>query len=125
MGETQLHRLVALRLVASGLPGFLRCPCPALQELHAAFNTTMGSLYVNLQSKTLQQYDKAPYLRQLHLRLDFNGYIKRQNKRFLDVQRTVTTSYRQQRQQQEQEEREQGRRAKAQQGRQQGQQAAV
>ncbi|WIA33536.1 hypothetical protein OEZ86_006660 [Tetradesmus obliquus] len=98
---------------------------PQVQELHAAFNTTMGSLYVNLQSKTLQQYDKAPYLRQLHLRLDFNGYIKRQNKRFLDVQRTVTTSYRQQRQQQEQEELQQGRRAKAQQGRQQGQQAAV
>lgn len=76
----------------------------------------MSSLYVNLQSKTLQQYDKAPYLRQLYLRLDFNGYIRQQNMRMLQVHRTVATGYRQQLQQQE---KQQGRQEKQHPGRQQ------
>jgi hypothetical protein len=84
----------------------------------AAFDKTMSSLYVNLQSKTLQQYDKAPYLRQLYLRLDFNGYIRQQNMRMLQVHKSVPTGYRQQQLQQ-------GRQEKQHPGRQQGQQAAV
>lgn len=35
----------------------------------------MSALYVKLNSKSLQQFDKAPYLRQFYLRLDFNGYV--------------------------------------------------
>jgi hypothetical protein len=96
--------------------------CFSLQEVHAAFDKTMSSLYVNLQSKTLQQYDKAPYLRQLYLRLDFNGYIKQQNMRMLQVHKTVSTGYRQQLQQQE---KQQGRQERPPHSRQQGQQAAV
>ncbi|KAF8058112.1 GCP4 [Scenedesmus sp. PABB004] len=59
------------------------------REVHAAFDRTMSSLYVNLQSRTLQQYDKAPYLRQLYLRLDFNGYIRHQNMRILAVHKAL------------------------------------
>jgi hypothetical protein len=92
-----------------------------LQEVRADFIKTMSSLYVNLQSKTLQQYDKAPYLRQLYLRLDFNGYIRQQNMRMLQVHKSVPTGYRQQQQQQE----KQGRQDKLYPGRQQGQQAAL
>jgi hypothetical protein len=91
--------------------------------VHAAFDKTMSSLYVNLQSKTLQQYDKAPYLRQLYLRLDFNGYIRQQNMRMLQVHKSVPTGYRQQ--QLQQQEKQQGRQDKPYPGRQQGQQAAL
>ncbi|KAF6261046.1 gamma-tubulin complex component protein [Scenedesmus sp. NREL 46B-D3] len=75
-----------------------------------------GIDWQQVQSKTLQQYDKAPYLRQLYLRLDFNGYIRQQNMRMLQVHRTVATGYRQQLQQQE---KQQGRQEKQHPGRQQ------
>ena len=46
-----------------------------MQDVNHAFHTTAAKLYVFLQSKTLQQFDKAPYLRQFYLRLDFNGWV--------------------------------------------------
>lgn len=63
--------------------------CAPLQAVGASFERTLSSLYVNLQSKTLQQYDKAPHLRQLYLRLDFNGFIRRHNTQMV---RTVSSS---------------------------------
>jgi hypothetical protein len=58
---------------------------PLLQAIAASFNATVSALYVSLQSKTLQQYDQAPYLRQLCLRLDFNSYIDSRRMNFFSA----------------------------------------
>lgn len=55
--------------------------CVVLQDIKQAFDKTISSLYMSLQSKTLQQHDKAPHLRQLFMRLDFNEHITRERKR--------------------------------------------
>jgi hypothetical protein len=81
----------------------------ALQEVESAFKKTMSSLYINLQSKTLQQYDKAPYLRQLYLRLDFNGYVGERRMGMLAEFKSVPTDYRQQQQKQQQKQQQQQR----------------
>ncbi|KAI8466120.1 MAG: gamma tubulin interacting protein [Monoraphidium minutum] len=54
-----------------------------VQAISDAFSGVVSTLFVSLQSRSLQQYDKAPHLRQLYLRLDFNGYIGRRRMSFL------------------------------------------
>jgi hypothetical protein len=49
----------------------------AVRAVSDAFQATTAGLYVALQSRSLQQHDRAPHLRQLQLRLDFNGFIGR------------------------------------------------
>ncbi|GAX73958.1 hypothetical protein CEUSTIGMA_g1408.t1 [Chlamydomonas eustigma] len=39
------------------------------------FSTSVNHLYTYLQSSRLQDANKAPHLRQLYLRLNFNGYV--------------------------------------------------
>lgn len=56
-----------------------------MQEVGSAFDNTISQLYVALRSKTLQQFDKAPYLRQLYQRLDFNDYLESQKMRMVKV----------------------------------------
>eukprot|EP00878_Enallax_costatus_P030452 GHUV01033156.1.p1 GENE.GHUV01033156.1~~GHUV01033156.1.p1 ORF type:complete len:360 (+),score=144.69 GHUV01033156.1:480-1559(+) len=57
----------------------------AIKEVNTAFHKTAANLYVNLRSRTLQQFDKAPYLRQFYLRLDFNGWVGANNLPMLKV----------------------------------------
>lgn len=59
------------------------------QDISDEFNKTISVLYVSLQSRTLQQYDKAPHLRQLYLRLDFNGYISKRRMTFFHAARAA------------------------------------
>lgn len=55
------------------------------QEIDYAFRVSSSKLYISLKSKTLQQFDKAPYLRQFYLRLDFNGWVEAHNFAHLKV----------------------------------------
>eukprot|EP00955_Chlamydomonas_euryale_P068534 360147-Chlamydomonas_euryale.AAC.4 len=51
---------------------------PALVELpvvHTSFHTSVNQLYTYLQSSRLQDANKAPHLRQLFMRLNFNNYV--------------------------------------------------
>lgn len=73
-------------MVCLAVPHTPLSPCRhALQAIAASFNATVSALYVSLQSKTLQQYDQAPYLRQLCLRLDFNSYIDSRRMNFFSA----------------------------------------
>ncbi|KAG1679668.1 hypothetical protein FOA52_006185 [Chlamydomonas sp. UWO 241] len=54
----------ALEACLSGLP-----------SVHASFHTSVNQLYTYLQSSRLQDANKAPHLRQLFLRLNFNDYV--------------------------------------------------
>ena len=46
-----------------------------LQALEDSFKTTSNQLFTYLQSSRLQDVNKAPHLRQLYLRLNFNGFV--------------------------------------------------
>ena len=47
-----------------------------VRELHGDFGRRMAVIYTTLCSEHLQHNQRAPYLRQLLLRLNFNGYME-------------------------------------------------
>lgn len=57
----------------SGAPG--RINFVRVAEIDKAFFRTVGSLYVNLNSQKLQEANRAPHLRQLYMRLDYNHFL--------------------------------------------------
>lgn len=49
--------------------------CAASQEVKRAFGPAVKDMCMSIRSKFLQQHDRAPYLNQLHERLDYNNYL--------------------------------------------------
>jgi gamma-tubulin complex component 4 len=65
------------RALAGGQPQAeaLEACLAGLPSVHTSFHTSVNQLYTYLQSSRLQDANKAPHLRQLFLRLNFNDYV--------------------------------------------------
>ena len=48
-----------------------------LQEVGVAIDAVVKDLCMSMRSRWMQSQDRAPYLNQLHERLDYNGYLSK------------------------------------------------
>ena len=65
-----------VRCVRSGRPpSAAREALAKLPAVSSGFSQSVNHLYTYLQSSRLQDANKAPHLRQLYMRLNFNGFV--------------------------------------------------